>query len=431
MIANGSAADKRVPPHQPCYTFASGDGFVTVLVLNSGSSSLKCQLFAIDGDDARSLAKATVERVGTEAALSKFERGDGSEPLKATWPCPTHLVGIQHVLAWLVDAEQGVLGSLGEIEAVGHRVVHAGEAYSGSVPATPEVLAALDACCDLAPLHNPPNLAGIRACLEALPGVPQVCVFDNALHHTLPPESYLYGLPRRCYDDHRVRRYGFHGVALRSIVEQVEQFTGRPRAELRILSLMLGSGCTANALDHGRSVAVSTGFTPLEGLVQSTRCGDLDPAIVLHLLRSGRTTSELGDLFNRQSGLKGVSAIGPDMRDILQADTELGRLSIDLFIHRARKYVGGYTADLGGLDVLAFGGGVGQNDAEVRALICEPLAHLGLTLDPAANAATIRGRSGLINAADSAVQVVVAAVDEELVIARDTCAVVRGEGVTV
>lgn len=387
-----------------------------VLVLNCGSSSIKSQL--IEMPAARPLAHCLIERVGREDARFRLRRS-GSEPVEDVAPCPDHWSGIQRILDFL-GAGDGV-----SVDAVGHRVVHAGEAFSGSVAATDEVIAALEACSKLAPLHNPPNLAGIRACLAALPGVPNVCVFDTALHQSLPPEVFLYGLPYRFYEQHRIRRYGFHGVALRSVAGRVEELLGRPASELRMVMLMLGSGCTACALDHGRSIAVSTGFTPLEGLVQGTRCGDLDPGVVLALLRAGYTPSELDRILNRESGLAGLSGVGPDLRDIQSADTPDARLAVDLFVRRAIQYVGGYTADLGGLDVLAFGGGIGQNAAEVRARICEPLAHLGVELDQAANAATVHGAEGVISAPAAAAAVVVAAVDEEQVIAADTYQVVR------
>lgn len=393
---------------------------MTVLVLNVGSSSIKCQLFTQPAGE--SLAKAAVERVGQPTARLTFTR-PGAEPVVQEWPCPDHLTGIERILAALAEPVAG-LPPLPPIEAVGHRVVHAGEAYTGSVPVTNDVLAALDACSDLAPLHNPPNLAGIRACRQALPDVPMVCVFDNALHHTLAPEVWLYGLPRSYYERDRIRRYGFHGVAFRSILGRVEALLEQPAAGLRVVSLMLGSGCTANAWDRGRSVAVSTGFTPLEGLVQSTRCGDLDPGIVLALLRAGWSPADLGDLFNRESGLKGLSGIGPDMRDIETCDDDRARLAIDVFVHRAVLYVGGYAADLGGLDVLAFGGGIGQNAAHIRERVCTPLEPLGVRLDPTRNATCVRGAEGIISAPESAIAVVVAAVDEERVIAEDTYHVV-------
>lgn len=394
---------------------------MNVLVINAGSSSLKCQVY--DLPDGKSLAKAVIERVGQETSKLKFQR-DGVDELVEEGPCPTHLDGVRRVLELLHQELDGA-PAIG-LEAVGHRVVHAGEAFTGSVPVTAEVLDALEACSDLAPLHNPPNLNGIRACLQELPEVPAVCVFDNALHHTLAPEVWHYALPQRHYRQDRIRRYGFHGVAIRSIAGRVEALVGRPLSELRIVSLMLGSGCTANALKYGESISVSTGFTPLEGLVQSTRCGDLDPGIVLYLLRHGYSAPELNDLLNRHAGLLGVSGISPDMRDLEADRSERSNLALDLFMHRATKYVGGYTADLGGLDVLAFGGGVGQNGDEARERICAPLGHLGIQLEPELNRRCIRGVEGIISTDDSPVKVVVASVDEELVIAQDTFEVLGG-----
>lgn len=384
------------------------------LVINCGSSSLKAQVIAMPGGD--SLASAGVERVGQAESKLTFRAGDG-DPVVETRPCPRHLDAIRRVLELLDTA--GL-----RIDLVGHRVVHAGELFTGSVPVTDEVIAALESCSDLAPLHNPPNLAGIRAAREAMPELPQVAVFDNALHHTLAPEVWLYGLPRRLHREHRIRRYGFHGVAFRSIVAEVERVLGRSRDELRIVSLMLGSGCTANAMDRGRSVSISTGFTPLEGLVQSTRSGDVDPGAVLALLRDGLTPGEVNDVLNRSSGLVGVSGLSPDMRDIEATDTPEARLAEDLFVHRAVQYVGGYAAELGGIDVLSFGGGIGENGDALRERICGAFGHLGLQLDPARNRSVQRGCSTLISAAESRVAVIVAAVDEERIIAEDSATVV-------
>ncbi|MBI2299757.1 MAG: acetate/propionate family kinase [Armatimonadetes bacterium] len=391
---------------------------MTILVLNAGSSSLKCQVFAFPAGC--SVARAGVERVGQAKARLKLER-EGAEPVVEERGFRDHLEAIERVLE-LLHAGPEPLG----IDAVGHRVVHAAEAFTGSVPVTPAVLEALETFSHLAPLHNPPNLAGIRACLAVLPGVPMVCVFDNALHHTLAEEVWLCGLPRRLYTDERIRRYGFHGVAFRSIFDRVTRLLGRPLTELRVVSLMLGSGCTANAFDRGRSVSISTGFTPPEGLVQSTRCGDLDAGCVVAMLRAGWPPARVGDLLNRESGLKGVSQVGPDARDIEEADTPSARLAEAAFVHRAVQYVGGYTADMGGLDVLAFGGGIGQNAPAMRAAIGARMSHLGLRLDAAANAACVTGAEGIVSAADSRVAVVVTAVDEEWVIARDTYEVVTG-----
>jgi len=390
---------------------------VGVLVLNCGSSSLKCQRF--DMPAGKSTLKATVERVGQPVGRLQFEL-DGAVPELVEAPFPNHLAGIRAVLDRLQDSARNGLSNQQSIGIVGHRVVHAGEAYTGSVPVTDEVLAALEACSDLAPLHNPPNLAGIRACLEAMPGVPQVCVFDNAIHHTLGPERFLYGLPRRYYDHHRVRRYGFHGVAIRSILAEFERLSGVDPAELRVLCLMLGSGCTACGMRYGQSVAVSTGFTPLEGLVQSTRCGDLDPGVVLALLRSGRTPSELNTWFNRSCGLLGLSGVSADMRDIEQAGTAQAEAALALFWHRLKKTAGAYVATMGGVDAIAFGGGIGQNSPETRQALADAFGHLGARLDPAANAACVRGRDGLVSAPDSAITIAVTAVDEERIIAGDS-----------
>lgn len=393
---------------------------VGVLVLNCGSSSLKCQRFEMPAG--KSTLKATVERVGQPLGRLQFElQGRAPEVVEA--PYATHLAGITAVLDRLQDAAGDGLSNQQSIGIVGHRVVHAGEAYSGSVPVTDEVMAALEACSDLAPLHNPPNLAGIRACLEAMPGVPQVCVFDNAIHHTLGPERFLYGLPRHYYDQHRVRRYGFHGVAIRSILSGFESLTGMDPAELRVLCLMLGSGCTACAMKFGQSVAVSTGFTPLEGLVQSTRCGDLDPGVVLALLRSGRTPGELNAWLNRSCGLAGLSGVSADMRDIEQAGTPQAEAALALFVHRLKKTAGAYVATMGGVDAIAFGGGIGQNSPETRAALVAAFGHLGARLDDSANAACVRGRDGLITGAGSTIAVAVTAVDEERVIAADSYAV--------
>jgi len=393
---------------------------VGVLVLNCGSSSLKCQRFEMPAG--KSTLKAMVERVGQPMGRLQFEL-DGASPEVVEAPFPNHLAGIRAVLDRLQDAGGDGLSNQQSIGIVGHRVVHAGEAYSGSVPVTDEVLSALEACSDLAPLHNPPNLAGIRACLEAMPGIPQVCVFDNAIHHTLGPERYLYGLPRRYYDQHRVRRYGFHGVAIRSILAQFEQLTGVDPAELRVLCLMLGSGCTACGMKFGESVAVSTGFTPLEGLVQSTRCGDLDPGVVLALLRSGQTPGELNTWFNRSCGLAGLSGVSADMRDIEQAGTAQAQASLDLFVHRLKKTAGAYVATMGGVDAIAFGGGIGQNSPETRAALAAAFGHLGARLDDDANQACVRGRDGIVSSSESAITIAVTMVDEERVIAGDSYAV--------
>lgn len=400
---------------------------MTILTLNSGSSSLKAQLYDFPADQPpRPVARAAVERIGAENAGLSYIAPDGSRVADER-AVGDHLAGVHWVLAQLAHPTHGAVASLADIEAVGHRVVHGGEEFSGSLPATPAVIDALEAHAHLAPLHNPPNLAGIRACAEALPDARQVCIFDTGLHHSLDPEVYLYVLPYELYTQHKVRRYGFHGIAMRSLAEQAELVLGRPREELRLVNLMLGSGTTANALAYGRSVAISTGLTPLEGLIQSTRCGDLDPGIVLYLLRRGYTPAQLAQLFNRRSGLLGISGLSLDVRDLKENDGPAARLALDLLAYSVSRYVGAYAADMAGLDVLTLGGGIAQHNPDLRAAVCTPLRHLGVEVDAATNDQADPRVSQLISTPESRVAVVLAAVDEELVMARDTRDVVRAQ----
>lgn len=403
-----------------------------VLVLNAGSSSIKYQLFLVEegpeGLRPQRLGGGLLERVGREDAQLTHHTGDGRQ-VRLQQGVPDHAAGLDWILSLLTHPEYGCLVSLEELDAVGHRVVHAGERYTGSVVVTEDVIAALEECIELAPLHNPPNLAGIYACRERLPRTPMVCVFDNALHVTLPTGARFYGLPYEFYERYGIRRYGFHGIAFRSILEQVEQWVGRPLKELKVVSLMLGSGSTANAMRYGQSVEVSTGFTPLEGLLQSTRSGDVDPAVVAYLMeRENLTPKEMADLLNRRSGLLGLSGVSSDLRDIQQAAAQgnpRAQLALEVYVHRCKKYIGAYAAVMGGIDVLAFGGGIGENAWEIRARICAGLEFLGLRLDPERNRECV-GKAGWISTEDSPVPVLVAKVDEEWVIARDTYLLVRG-----
>jgi len=400
-----------------------------VLVINSGSSSIKYQL--LDMDREQMIQKGTLERIGAEESKLRHYSNQWTT-VTLNRPIPDHTSGLEWVLEMLQDQEHGTIKALSEIDAVGHRVVHAGERYTGSVRVTDDVIDALRACSDLAPLHNPPNLAGIEACRKLMPETPMVCVFDNALHHTLSPSAYLYALPYELYEQYGVRRYGFHGIAFRSATEEAGQLLGKPLEELRILTLMLGSGCTANAMKYGRSVAVSTGFTPLPGLVQATRCGDLDPAVVLYLMeKEGLSPAEMNDLLNRRSGLLGISGVSSDLRDIQAAADEgheRAQLAIDVFVHRCRKYVGAYAAVMGGLDVLVFAGGIGANAPRIRARICAGLEFLGLALDEDRNELLVGEEAhGFLSPEGARVPVVVVQVNEELIIARDTVAVLRAE----
>lgn len=394
-----------------------------VLVLNCGGSSVKYRLYRMPHGEA--LAGGSVERVGLPGAV--LRHGNGTQDVATeTLECPTHAVGIQRVLKVLSEGPHAPIASLAEIDAVGHRVVHGGDRYTGSVRITPDVIDALRACADLAPLHNPPNLAGIEACLEALPGVPMVAVFDNALHHTVPDYARAYAIPRDLAQRHGIRRYGFHGIAFRYATQRASEILGQPLEDLRIVTLMLGSGCTANAMAGGRSLDVSTGLTPLEGLIQSTRSGDLDPAVVTFLQeKEGLSPADVNALLNRKSGWLGLSGVSADLREVrqaAQAGHDAARLALQAFTYRARKYVGAYTAVLGGLDLLIFTGGVGERAPDIRAAICHNLAYLGIELDPGRNEAATG--DAVISASGARTPVVVVSMNEEIVIARDTYEIV-------
>jgi len=396
-----------------------------VLVLNCGGSSIKYRLYSMPEE--RSLAGGSLERVGLPGSLLAHRTGNG-ESTGETVDCGTHAAGVRRILARLAEGAEPAVASLAEVDATGHRVVHAGDRYTGSVRITADVVEALRECSDLAPLHNPPNLAGIEACLEALPGIPMVAVFDNALHHTVPDYARAYAIPRELAARHGIRRYGFHGIAFRYATERAAALLGRPLEALRIVTLMLGSGCTANAMKHGRSVEISTGFTPLEGLIQSTRSGDLDPAVITFLQeKEGLSPAEVNALLNRRSGWLGLSGVSADLREVRRAadaGNEAARLAIQAFVHRARKYVGAYAAVMGGVDALVLTGGVGERAPDIRAAICRDLEFLGLRLDPERNAAS--AGDAVISAAGAPAAIVVVSMDEEIIIARDTYRIVTG-----
>jgi acetate kinase len=333
----------------------------------------------------------------------------------------------------MTDAETGSgISALGQIEAVGHRVVHGGEHFTRSVLIDAEVLRRLDESIDLAPLHNPHNLSGIRAAQAALgSGVPQVASFDTAFHHTLPEIAYLYAIPYQFYRRYQVRRYGFHGTSHRYVAHRYRQLTGRTREQTNLVTLHLGNGCSACAIKGGRSVDTSMGFTPLEGLVMGTRSGDLDPAILDYLAaKEGLSLSQVEGVLNKSSGLLGISGLTADMRELLAEGAEhedrRARLAVALFCYRVRKYIGAYLAALDGADAIVFAGGIGENAAQVRADICAGLGWLGARLDPGANTATVGGREGRIDAEGSRLEVWVIPTDEELLIARDAYRVVAG-----
>jgi acetate kinase len=404
---------------------------MNILVLNVGSSSLKFQLIETDeqhfaANSDRRLARGQIERIGGEAVWSF--RADDGEPQRGTASLRDHRAAVEYVLAWLTRSE--VIGSVGEIGAAGHRVVHGGERFVRSVAIDDVVLHGIEETIELAPLHNPANLRGIQAVRAVLgPAIPQVAVFDTAFHHTLPERAYLYAIPYSLYRRHRVRRYGFHGTSHRYLAYRWRQLTGRPREGSRLITIHLGNGCSACAIRDGDSVDTSMGFTPLEGLVMGTRAGDLDPAILDYVAqKEGLTLPEVETLLNKQSGLLGISGLTNDMRELLaEADEHDDRrawLAIEVFCYRVRKYLGSYLAALGGADAICFAGGVGENAPSVRAMICEGMEWAGVRLDPAANAAAL-GREARVSPDGSSPEVWVIPTDEELLIARDTWRVVH------
>lgn len=406
-----------------------------ILVLNVGSSTIKFQL--VDTDEAaiaastdRRLARGQIERIGGEAILALS--ATGRETIRRAHPLRDHAAAIEYIVGWLMSDESGVpISSVGEIEAVGHRVVHGGERFSHSVRVDEQVRRELEDLIDLAPLHNPHNLRGIAAARSVVgPGVPQIAVFDTAFHHSLPETAFVYAIPYQLYRRYRVRRYGFHGTSHRYIAYRYRQLTGRTRELTKILTLHLGNGASACAIVEGKSIDTSMGFTPLEGLVMGTRSGDLDPAIIDFVSsKEGLNLNEIESLLNKQSGLLGISGLTPDMRELLAEEAENGdrraRLAIDIFCYRARKYIGSYLAAMNGADAVILSGGIGENSPEIRRRICAGLEWMGIELDEAKNNSLVGGE-GRIDAAKSRVEVWVIPTDEELLIARDTWRVVTG-----
>jgi len=409
---------------------------VRILVLNAGSSSLKFQLIDTDGaaiaeSRDRRLARGQVERIGGQAIVT-LAAAD-APPTKTTAPIRDHAAAVEHVITWLAGPDSGVaIESVAEIEAVGHRVVHGGERFTHSTRIDDEVRRELEELIELAPLHNPHNLRGIAAARSALgTGIPQVAVFDTAFHHSLPDTAYLYAIPYQLYRRHRVRRYGFHGTSHRYVAYRYRQLTGRARENTKIITLHLGNGASACAIDGGKSIDTSMGFTPLEGLVMGTRSGDIDPAILDFVsAKEGLSLHELDSMLNKQSGLLGLSGLTADMRELLAEEAEHGdrraRLAVDLFCYRVKKYLGSYLEAMNGADAIVFAGGIGENSPDVRARICAEMDWLGISLDPSRNA-SLAGSEGRIDGEGSRVELWVIPTDEELLIARDTWRVVTGE----
>ena len=390
-----------------------------VLVVNCGSSSIKYQLMNMTDESV--LAKGLVERIGLEGAVLTHQPAD-KEKVVFTTPIENHIVGIKMVLAALTDAKHGVIKSMKEIKAVGHRVVHGGEKFSDSVLITPTIMEALEECIEMAPLHNPPNIFGINACAELMPGVPQVAVFDTAFHQTMPKSAFLYGLPYEAYEKYGVRRYGFHGTSHKYVSQRVADLMKQQINSLRVITCHLGNGASLAAIKYGKSVDTSMGFTPLEGLVMGTRCGEIDPAIIPYLMKKENMTPEQIDTYlNKKSGVLGLSGVSSDFRDIEEAakgGNERAALALEVFTYKVKKYIGGYVAAMGGVDAIVFTAGLGENSITMRDKICQGLEYLGTRVDPAKN--NVRGKEQEISVDGAKVKLYVVPTNEELVIARDT-----------
>ena len=393
-----------------------------VLVINAGSSSLKYQL--LDTDSQNVLAKGLCERIGIDGKFTY--KAPGKETIDAKdVAMPTHSEAIQAVLDALVDPANGVVGSMKEIEAVGHRVVHGGETFACSVKIDDKVMAALEECIPLAPLHNPANITGIKACTAVMgPDVPQVAVFDTAFHQTMPPVAYTYALPYEYYEQDKVRRYGFHGTSHKYVTQRAADMLGKPITSLKLISCHLGNGSSIAAVKGGKSVDTSMGFTPLAGLPMGTRSGDLDAGILEYLMnKHGYDIKEMLNVLNKQSGVQGVSGVSSDFRDLSAAAGQgntRAALALDMFAYSVKKYIGSYAAAMGGVDAIIFTAGVGENDSACRMAIASGLEFMGVKMDPDAN--NVRGKEAIISAIDSKVKVLLIPTNEELMIALDTAA---------
>jgi acetate kinase len=409
---------------------------MNILVLNCGSSSLKFQIIEtdlslIETDADVQRAKGIIERIGSQALIT-FEAA-GKSPIKQAVPLRDHRAALDFVVRWIISAEAGIPGirSLADIHAIGHRVVHGAEKFTRSVIISDEVIKGIEDCIDLAPLHNPANLKGIRAALELFgAGIPQVAVFDTSFHSTMPEKSFLYAIPYQLYRRHKIRRYGFHGTSHRYVGYRYRQLMHIEREETNIITLHLGNGCSACAIKNGESVDTSMGLTPLEGLVMGTRSGDLDPSIIEYLMhKEGMGIGEIDTMLNKQSGLLGISGLTNDMRDLIDEEREhqdrRAKLTIEIFCQRVKKYIGSYLAELNGADALVFTGGIGENSPTIRKRICEGLEWLGIQMDESLNEKMLAGKEGEVQKQSSRVKILVIPTNEELLIARDTVRCVK------
>ena len=402
---------------------------MVILVLNCGSSSLKYQLLDMKNEEVYDLlAKGIVERIGLEVGCVKHQ-ATGKEKFVREMPIADHTVGIQAVLDALLDKEFGVLATLEDIEAVGHRVVHGAEEFVCSQLITDKVVNQIEKCVDLAPLHNPANLLGIKAVTAVLPSVPQVAVFDTAFHQSMPSYAYMYALPYEYYDKYRIRRYGFHGTSHKYVSQKGAKFAGLELNNSKIITCHLGNGSSIAAVVNGKSIDTSMGFTPLEGLIMGTRCGNLDPDVVTYLQeKEGLSASEMSQILNKKSGFMGLSQVSSDARDLDEAANEgnaKAKLTLKKLTYDVTKYIGSYAAAMNGVDLIVFTGGIGENNSRLRRRVCENLTYLGVKFDYEAN--TVRGVDTIISLPDSKVKVALITTNEELMIARDTMEIVQNE----
>lgn len=390
-----------------------------VLVINCGSSSLKYQV--LDMTNEILLAKGLVERIGMDGSVITHEK-IGMDKIKTEVPMKDHKDAIKQVLDAVQNEEYGVVKSMDEIGAVGHRVVHAGEKFAESVLIDDAVIAALEECVELAPLHNPPNLLGIAACKDLMPSTPMVAVFDTAFHQTMPPEAYLYALPYEYYEKYGIRKYGFHGTSHKYVAQRAGAMLNVNINDLKLITCHLGNGASVSAIKHGRCIDTSMGFTPLEGLVMGTRCGDIDPAIVTYIRKKENLPQGVAnEILNKKSGVLGISGVSSDFRDLEDAvaeGNERAALALRIFAKKVRFYIGAYIAEMNGVDAIVFTAGVGENDVNMRELICTDIGNLGIKLDLIKN--KVRGKETIVSTEDSKVKLLLIPTNEELMIARDT-----------
>ena len=393
-----------------------------ILVINSGSSSVKYKLIETKGNNANTLAEGGVEKIGLPGGFLKFKRTDGSKETIELGDI-NHKDAVKAILSNLTDEKEGCIKSFDEIDAVGHRLVHGGEKFSQSVLIDEDVKAKIRECYDIAPLHNPANMTGVEAITAIMPNVPQVGVFDTAFHQTMPAKAFMYALPYKYYTEDGVRRYGFHGTSHRYVSGRVCEVLGVDIAQQRIITCHIGNGASMAAVVGGKSIDTSMGLTPVEGLMMGTRVGDIDPGALTYLMtKHNLSASELQNIINKESGVLGVSGVSNDMREIeaaIAAGNERAKLALDMYMLRITKYIGAYAAEMGGVDIIVFTGGVGENQVGLRADVCESLGFMGVEIDQAINSVT-RGTETVISSADSRVKVCVIPTDEELMIARDT-----------